>query len=366
MGTGIVVILLMLVVGTPRPMEPLHEPELWPFFTISAMQPPTRESDGYRGPVRSVFVSEALLHVKAGKEVEGVREPRGYKFYAGNGALMKLGWYDPSRSSIDAWTLTYGTRGNLLRAVSRDADGEIRMRKWFTYDKAGRLLRSEASTWPERTVHHTYDQRGRWTGCTIREDGRVVSTFRRKYSKSGVLLKEINESDNGKKVTVYTREGVLRKETVYDAAGRRNIVKSFDKKGRKVKETWYFPDGDVELAERWTYSEDGRKEEKAVLDGRGQLSHRAVFVLDESAKEIDRKLYDQDGKLEYHRTWTRDEHGNITKDTWWDAYGHHCWWTYEYAYDAYGNWTMRKEPYKGVVYRSFSYYPENETDESQQ
>jgi hypothetical protein len=277
-----------------------------------------RERAGYFGPVKRVTTEEELedtprrvrqdLHFgEAGTPTR--RTTYSYTFVDGT-----------LRSSTET---QFGAAGEQLIQETLDPEGNVLSQTIFRYTNAGDMA--------ERVV---YDASGAITE-------RAVLT----YDASRNLIRE----ERYRGPNLYRRTDFR-----YDARGLPQKRETFD--------------GDGVLLEARSYRDDGLFFETTEYDEAGAVDRRSSARLDERGNFLELTTYDLDGQIEDRTIFTYDDRGLLLEE----SFSHTVWGEpstittrYEYTFDAYGNWTVRRmveQDDVGVstvletLYRSIEYY----------
>lgn len=228
----------------------------------------------------------------------------------------------------------------------------------FRYDQAGRLL--------EKTSYET--------------DGRPYQKNTYEYDAKGNLLKSLEEDllNNRKAVSTYLSDENSRVEYL-DTSGQVQEVQEFrfdpqtrvqmeffrkpegsinwgikkklDKWGNALEQAQFMDEDEMdseeyyELIHQYQYNHAGQITEQLSLDD-GEFVGKELFVYDEQGRIAETTFYFKNpDNLSFHKTYRYNEHGEVTEWTWdnresYARFAHK--YTYEYTYDPYGNWILRK------------------------
>lgn len=121
----------------------------------------------------------------------------------------------------------------------------------------------------------------------------------------------------------------------------RTYNRNYDAKGNKTWETWYSPDGSVNRRVQFAYDATGNMIESIRYKADGNVANKVVYGYDSKGNKTEETTYKANGKLEKYST-------------------------FQYEFDAHGNWTKMTENTKfeteedadwaESVYRTITYY----------
>ncbi|MFY9622274.1 MAG: hypothetical protein WAM70_16380 [Pyrinomonadaceae bacterium] len=227
---------------------------------------------------------------------------------------------------------SFDERGNLMEAVTFDADGSISSKLVYTYDAIGRhtgyeeYYRGAGKAMGDPRKHiFTLDHNGKIVERIIYEaDGSVGSRFTCKYDSKGNKIEDAYYSWTGATIgrTAYT----------YDAAGRVltqaahdandvvswKTVDSYDSAGRKVEWAQY-QDQVLRYKKLFKHEDKGRVTEEETFEFNAPpgvfVTHapvpgKVVYTYDDKQRSKEIATYDPTGALKTTEVRTFDKHGN--------------------------------------------------------
>src|SRR2546421_346601 len=238
-----------------------------------------RTDDGFRGPVKSARIEEALFSKVDGVLVEGPRRLAVAVSYSPDGKRKEYEGYAPDGSLRDKFVYAYDDGGNLLeqwnydgqnrllnRFVYRREEGEV-----LTYNGDGTLRQRVQSVWNER------------------HDQLLVTT----YDGSGALIRRrVNTREGGKSVwKIYGADGslIMIDESVHSLDG-----------------------GGAHRDEEFKYSPDGSVASRRVLTSDASMSN--LQTVEEDKNGTPRKKTRETREYDSHRNLLK-----LTTYTWDDA-----------------------------------------------
>lgn len=191
-----------------------------------------RNSDAFKGPVKSVRIEQADYRRVKGVLVEGPRRLMSFVSYAPDGKSREYVDYAPDGSVQDRLTTVYDDSGNELEESWFDAKGGLKTRR-VSVPQAGETLtyNGDGSLRDRRVAVRDYD-------------GRLVES--RLYDAAGALReRRANELVGGLPVwNTYGADGALKQRDTYtleDGGRRRTVLQTYGADGslfrRKVLES---------------------------------------------------------------------------------------------------------------------------------
>jgi YD repeat-containing protein len=221
-------------------------------------------------------------------------------------------------------------------------------------------------------------------------DGSILSTDERNYNPATreieLLRKDASGELLGTGTNSYNEQGKLLEAVMHDADGniQSRTAYGFDAAGNVIRLQAVF--GGRGYSYEYDYDAAGNQTASRDYDGEGNLTARGVFTgegrdysgerfadgeptgrLMTRANERDQLVHvlstDADGDVEYESEYLFDENGLLVEE----IFSYDGDWmitTYEYEFDAHGNWTRRTTTEDAfgytfvseVTYRTFTYY----------
>ncbi len=139
---------------------------------------------------------------------------------------------------------TYDEKGNLLKSVTQDDDGNICSTEENTYDEKGNLLKSvtQAADGRVTTEENTYDEEGNEIKSIYKNADGAFHQWEYVYDENGKMIESIGKNADGSTYSSEQRE--------YDQSGKRTqwVIKSFDASGNVLRITTW----------RYTYDDKGK------------------------------------------------------------------------------------------------------------
>ncbi|MDD4309217.1 MAG: hypothetical protein PHO32_02455 [Candidatus Cloacimonetes bacterium] len=205
---------------------------------------------------------------------------------------------------------------------------------------------------------HVFDKEGNSIEqYEFNQDGKLV--FKAWNDDSRYLSKGISLADNGALKGIYafeTDQQGKRLNLSYSTPDGTLVNKrayNYDDKGRLTDITFYGPDGNVSSKATYSHCTEGNMIQEKNVDGKGNQISRFEYGYPASSgrttpKASTRIDYNNNDEPTYEREFTYDSSGNIIGEMT-NNYTNTGIFTYEYKYDANGNWTSQITKFNGVL-----------------
>jgi TonB family protein len=309
-------------------MRDVWQAVLWLFLLncfAMAQQKPDGEPERLLGAVKGVRIESAGL--------------------SGDGKKVKEG------KRAELATFSFDGNGNVLEASVNNRDGSFASKRISTYDEAGRKkeeLRYQSKEEIDTKIVQVYDNAGR----KIESQG---------FFNSG--------SSIGKSLYAYDQAGRLIEESYYKDGSLliHQSIFRYDQVGRLSEKWTEFKNGEIEKVVH-TYGADGSRAEHFHYKSKDVLGSKLIKVRNNKEKSSGMVYYKADSAA-WKWLFKYDDKDNVTEEEFQSVYGAGKW-TYNYEYDAQGNWikqtasewflvsgTPTPTPSR-VTYREISYYTE--------
>lgn len=240
----------------------------------------------------------------------------------------------------------FNERGDVIKNLSYNSDGNVTESTTYEYDANGNLLR-EVIVKQGRTdadLRKAYDSHNR----LVSETGFYYSfqvDITHVYDEYGKEIETINAGDEFKTVMKYDSENRLVEENVYGIKKgdhRMKTTMEYDAKGLLVKQSSYSAKNmKMFRCESTVYDESGRCVENIIelYDDNGVLKSRSIYRFNEDGDNVAKEYYEgPDNKLDRKYCFTYDVYGGLKEEKKYNGneeLEEHV--TYEINYDSNGN-----------------------------
>lgn len=259
---------------------------------------------------------------------------------------MKL-VFDDNGNLVEYWVgirklvYTYDDRGNMLSKSIYYQSGELNSQTNYTYDEAGRLVKTEGFGYAE--VYTTY-----MSEFFYDDAGNLI---REKAYENGELWKEEVYDANGNILEGFSYMGGgydFHSVYTYDEAGKLQSIRTdrsgeprsggdyfYDEAGRLIREEIFqISNGErKELVNTYTYDENGRCIRYDIGGYQGEQSYE-TYTYDDAGRMLSSEYHHYQESGNAGNYWTYDEAGRITS---WTSTNRQGTTVYTWEYDEQGN-----------------------------
>ena len=229
----------------------------------------------------------------------------------------------------------------------------------------------------KKVIKETYNLVDKFGTVTQELEGRAVSQYNRKGTRTEVINYDENENIKSRAVYVVSVDGIAAGGTRYNAWGAVESKWTYTYEANGVAERMiqrtYNPDGSLDSVLVYNYDAGGRMAESVIYNADGTLSARIVNSYNMQGNMVETNLYGAKGELNARITYTYNEQGYQIESSsvlylngveWLPAQNRYS----EYEFDAHGNWIKRVESKwvkkfgkeywepQRVIYRTIIYY----------
>lgn len=227
-----------------------------------------------------------------------------------DGKCVKESSYSADGELMQYSIIRCDEKGNYLELTPYMADGtELAERYKWKYDKAGSLVEEiyeeRYRNSPTQEHYLRFDEKGRKIEEGARENGEILYNYVTEYDEKGNWTR----FGDTRYINTYNEDGKLIKVTeVIDSKESFYETYEYDEKGRLVRKTEYYYDGEMSSTKEYEYSDDGRciKEYKSGA----QEGTYNVYELDEKGNCITESSY-ENGELDSSCLYSYDKNGNF-------------------------------------------------------
>ncbi|NGX42582.1 MAG: tRNA nuclease WapA [Chlamydiae bacterium] len=248
--------------------------------------------------------------------------------------LTSIEEFDSSKALYRRERFFWGSKGSgnytcLLTRVLEDGVGEVQMYRGWSYDKRGNIVKEivAGNLTGKETILPQMDRHGRLieNGCEKHEsrfsytgnnllaeenDGEVVVSYLYRKGTDKIQLQLLSHNNQIKERTYYEYDanGVLVKEIVDDGDSKKitDLAGMTERRIRKITPTTTAPIGLPEVEEEFYYD---------LEQGIEILVKKSINQYSKKGQLIERKIYDAQGEFAFSQCYSYDNHGNVIRET---------------------------------------------------